>query len=317
MDDSLPIADRLARLAALENDFQRALEAEKLDAMAEFAAGAGHEINNPLTVISGRAQLLLRGETDPERRHALALINAQAMRVYEMIADMMLFARPPRLEPARCNVVGLIAAVVAELAPIADRQETRLMYVGPQEPVEIEADAAQLSVALCALCQTLEALGNGGHVEIGLNRLATPAMRPATDSVAIPPENEGNDSDQRRLASSPPAKTPSDGTSPGELRISVRDDGPGITPEQRRHIFDPFYSARQAGRGLGLGLSKAWRIVAQHGGRIEVASQAGQGRYLDHRVAGRLMRKERLAPLSACGAASSARAVDLPSECPC
>ena len=77
MDDSLPIADRLARLAALENDFQRALEAEKLDAMAEFAAGAGHEINNPLTVISGRAQLLLRGETDPERRHALALINAR------------------------------------------------------------------------------------------------------------------------------------------------------------------------------------------------------------------------------------------------
>ena len=91
-------ADKLARLAELEADFQRTLETEKLEAMAEFAAGAGHEINNPLTVISGRAQLLLRDETDPERRHALALISAQAMRVYEMIADMMLFARPPRPE---------------------------------------------------------------------------------------------------------------------------------------------------------------------------------------------------------------------------
>ena len=54
MEGSPSIADKLARLAKLESDFQQTLEAEKLDAMAEFAAGAGHEINNPLTVISGR-----------------------------------------------------------------------------------------------------------------------------------------------------------------------------------------------------------------------------------------------------------------------
>src|SRR5664279_4055523 len=97
--------DELARLRELEANFAQALEREKLEAMAEFAAGAGHEINNPLTVIAGRAQLLLRGETDPERRHALALMNAQAMRVYEMIADMMLFARPPRPELQPVEVV--------------------------------------------------------------------------------------------------------------------------------------------------------------------------------------------------------------------
>ena len=62
-----------------------------------------------------------------------------------------------------------------------------------------------------------------------------------------------------------------------ETRIYVRDDGPGLKPEERRHVFDPFYSARQAGRGLGLGLSKAWRIVASHGGRIEVESQPSHG----------------------------------------
>ena len=55
MEGSPSIADKLARLAELENHFQQALEVEKLEAMAEFAAGAGHEINNPLTVISGRA----------------------------------------------------------------------------------------------------------------------------------------------------------------------------------------------------------------------------------------------------------------------
>ena len=66
---------------------------------------------------------------------------------------------------------------------------------------------------------------------------------------------------------------------PGDrsVRIHVIDDGPGITPEERRHLFDPYYSARQAGRGLGLGLSKCWRIVTNHGGRIDVTSRPGHG----------------------------------------
>ncbi len=113
--EPLPIADQFARPAQWEADFQRALEAAKLEALAEFAAGAGHEINNPLTVISGRAQLLLRDERDPERRHALALISAQAMRVHEMIADMMLFARPPRPELQPVELVELIDDLLKEI----------------------------------------------------------------------------------------------------------------------------------------------------------------------------------------------------------
>jgi signal transduction histidine kinase len=233
-EGSPSIADKLARLAALEADFQRVLEAEKLEAMAEFAAGAGHEINNPLTVISGRAQLLLREESDPERQHALALISAQAMRVYEMIADMMLFARPPRPEFQLVDLVELVERVVADFLPRCARQETAICRSGEPGPIVVEADPVQLGAALRAMCQnSMEAVGSGGHVEISVQQ------------------------------------------SDGEARVRIHDDGPGIKPEERRHIFDPFYSARQAGRGLGLGLSKAWRIVTNHGGRIEVASQPG------------------------------------------
>ncbi len=117
MADPPSIADQLARLAELEAHFQRRLEAEKLAALAEFAAGAGHEINNPLTVISGRAQLLLREEKNPERQRALALISAQAMRVYEMIADMMLFARPPRPELKPVELVQLVDDALADYLP--------------------------------------------------------------------------------------------------------------------------------------------------------------------------------------------------------
>ncbi|MCC6127085.1 MAG: HAMP domain-containing histidine kinase [Pirellulales bacterium] len=228
--------DELARLRELEANFAQALEREKLEAMAEFAAGAGHEINNPLTVIAGRAQLLLREEADPERRHALALMNAQAMRIYEMIADMMLFARPPQPNFARFDAVQSIDHLVADLQPAAARQETALTRIGVREPVEIEADPTQLAVALRALVQNaFEALGNGGRITVELQ------------------------------------------TATEELLIGVSDDGPGISAEERRHLFDPFFSARQAGRGLGLGLSKCWRIVANHGGKVEVESAPGHG----------------------------------------
>ncbi len=228
---------RLRRLAELESRFAEALEAACLDAMAEFAAGAGHEINNPLAVIAGRAQLFLQDEADPERRRALALINTQAKRVYEMIADMRLFARPPQPELAPVDLGALMGRLVEEAAPAAAERSIRLRWEGAarQGEVIVTADATQLLVALRALCRNaMEAIGHNGEIEFTL----------AADDAAV--------------------------------RIGVRDDGPGIAPEIRPQIFNPFFSARQAGRGLGLGLSKCWRIVADnHGGRIEVDSSPG------------------------------------------
>jgi len=227
---------RLARLRQLEGRFHETLEAAKLAAVAELAAGAGHEINNPLAIIGGRTQLFLQEETDPERRRELALMNAQVRRAHEMIADMRLFARPPRPEPETIDLVELVDSVITALTPQAAGRATSLARTGEDGPLEIEVDPAQLQVALRAMCRnSLEAIGHGGHIEVSL------------------------------------------AASGGDVQICVSDDGPGILPEHRRHLFDPFYSARQAGRGLGLGLSKCWRIVTNHGGRIEVASEPGRG----------------------------------------
>ena len=57
----------------------------------------------------------------------------------------------------------------------------------------------------------------------------------------------------------------------------VSDNGPGLSEQAKKHMFDPYYSGREAGRGLGLGLSKCWRIVELHGGTVEVASEIGKG----------------------------------------
>ena len=231
------LAERLARLKRLESNFQEQLEHEKLEAMAEFAAGAGHEINNPLAVIAGRAQLFLQNETDPDRRDGLALINAQAKRVFEMIADMRLFARPPEPTFSPFDLNELIGEVIDQVAPAYAERMVKLKRTGSAADLEIDADRDQIAVVLLALLRNaVEAIGHDGNVEIGAELL------------------ESN-----------------------RVEISLTDDGPGLDAEARRHMFDPYYSARQAGRGLGLGLCKCWRIVVtNHGGEIDVETAPGR-----------------------------------------
>jgi hypothetical protein len=209
-----------------------------------LAYGASHEINNPLANISTRAQTLLREETDPERRRKLAAINSQAFRAHEMISSLMLFARPPRIDPQPVDLCRLLEDVVGELTEEALRQGTALDVRPTDEPLVIHADAEQLAVALHALVENaLEAVASGGRVEV--------AARPVTESHSS--------------------------LSSQWVAVTVSDTGPGIADEVRPHLFDPFYSGREAGRGLGMGLAQCWSIVRQHGGRIEVSSPPHQG----------------------------------------
>ncbi len=231
-----PLIERLRQSARLEADFDDRLQTAKLDSLKEFAYGAGHELNNPLANIASRAQTLLREETHPERRRRLAAINTQAFRAHEMLADMMLFARPPQLAPELVDLVQLAGEVLAGLAEDAAAQQTALRPPTRREPANVAADPVQLRVALRAICaNSLEALGRGGNVGIEISQQGD-----ATE-------------------------------------ITVRDDGPGISADIREKIFDPFFSGREAGRGLGFGLSKAWRIIALHGGQIVVHSEPGRG----------------------------------------
>jgi signal transduction histidine kinase len=237
------LTGKLRRLEACEQRFDQALEQARLESLGELAYGASHEINNPLANISTRAQALLAEETDPEKRRMLAIINAQAFRAHEMIADMMLFARPPELVLEPVDLVQLVDTVLAELQDDAELQGTRIVCAGSPGELMIEADATQLAMAIRAVCSNaLEALVADGEVAVSLEQLAE---------------------SQREC--------------PSWARITIRDSGPGIPPDVRRHIFDPFYSGREAGRGLGLGLSKCWRVITMHGGRVDVMSGEREG----------------------------------------
>jgi signal transduction histidine kinase len=219
-------------MAEPDASFDRRLEQAKLDAMKELAYGASHEINNPLANISARAQSLLREDCDPERRRTLEAIHLQALRAHEMISDLMLFARPPQLQRQRLDLTELVRQVASGLAPECERRSIELSIVVDGQPPPVDADATQLAVAVHAL------------VANSMNALG----RDGRIQIVVRHSQDG-----------------------GAL-LQVEDNGPGIPPEVRPHIFDPFYSGREAGRGLGFGLSKAWRIITLHGGNIEVES---------------------------------------------
>jgi signal transduction histidine kinase len=232
-----PLADLSARLtlqlrlvciAGPENQTTRILRDLKLESMAEFAAGAGHEINNPVATIVGRSALLLKGERDPERRRALETIGGQAYRIRDMIGDAMTFARPPEIRSSVISPAALITDVLASFSDLADSQGTSV-EVDLEESLQIRADSEQFRVVAASLFRnSFEALREGGRIRISL--------RSDRESHCI---------------------------------LRVTDNGQGLDDVEREHLFDPFFSGRQAGRGLGFGLSRCWQILRQHGGWID------------------------------------------------
>ena len=152
-------------------DFASAVEASKLQALYNFAYGLSHEINNPLANIATRAQTLQVDEKDPERRRKLATIVQQAFRAHEMIADLMLFARPPAMRPEAVDLTKLADTVVAEMQEQAREQGTQIIRSGDKGPLIATVDPTQIAVALKAVVQNaLEAVKTGGSVELCAER---------------------------------------------------------------------------------------------------------------------------------------------------
>jgi two-component system, NtrC family, sensor kinase len=225
------------------------LKTQKLRALAEFAAGAGHEINNPLAVISGQAQYLLAHEAEPARRKSLETIIGQTQRIHQLLRDVMQFARPPAPNLQPVDLVRLVDEVGVALEEYAQGRKVRLRIRDAAEawertvpspplaepPLLVMADAWQLRTALtCLLRNAIEAAPADGWASIRLE------------------------------------------TQPGQVEVVVEDCGPELPPTQREHLFDPFYSGRPAGRGTGLGLPTAWSLARQQDGDVFLASQAGE-----------------------------------------
>jgi signal transduction histidine kinase len=249
------------------NEAER-LRAQKLNALAEFAAGAGHEINNPLAVISGQAQFLLSKlrtsrlrplpqEERPEgvsgagngmaeastgsvlqaadAEAALRKIVDQAQRIHQILRELMLFARPARPNRDIFDLGDLVREVVTSLSDLATQRQVRLLFTPVEQPIILNADPSQVRTALtCLLRNAIEAAPVEGWASVRLETAAT-----------------------------------------DHVDVILEDNGESPPPLQREHLFDPFYSGRSAGRGHGLGLPTAWRLAREHGGDVRLVSPPG------------------------------------------
>ncbi|MDA9934145.1 HAMP domain-containing histidine kinase [Rubripirellula sp.] len=221
---------------SLESAFDTTLHGEKLAAIKQLAYGLSHEINNPLANISTRAEQLQRGETDSNRTATLQRIIDQVYRAHEMIADLMFYANPPELERQACAPSDLLSEVAGSFTEEAERQAIQIQITAKSS----EAYHPQQEIRFDAtmIKEAIRALIRNSIDAIGCQGTIVLSLQCDPDNIAI----------------------------------VIADSGPGLSEQAQKHAFDPYFSGREAGRGLGLGLCRAYRIAKLHEGEVSLAS---------------------------------------------
>jgi signal transduction histidine kinase/HD-like signal output (HDOD) protein len=233
------LSEQLAEAnSALADAHERLLQAESLSRLGEMAAGAAHEMNNPLAIISGRAQLLVSGLKHGSGEHkAAAAIFEQAHRLSDLITALRLWADPPKPEHQRIDPGELLNSIVSRfIESLAGNHPPVYLQIKHDLPL-IEVDPEMITKAVTHLLLNAVQAGPKTSVQI-------------TGRVNRPER---------------------------ELIIQVADDGPGMDAHTLSHAMDPFFSAKKAGRLVGMGLPSARQLVAVHHGRVELRSSQGEG----------------------------------------
>ena len=215
------------------------LTQSKLAAIGQLGAGVAHEVNNPLAGILGYTQLLIRrSEPDSKEHQMLQKIEEAAQRCKAITVNLLRFSERGLAGYTAIELNDIIAEVVQAFhGPAADNAIEVVEEYAAELPV-IVANAGQLAVML------LNMLSNAKNAMLeGGGRL--------TITTRAAPE--------------------------GGVALTVADSGHGIDPEHLPRIFEPFFTTKKVWTGVGLGLAVAYRIVADHGGRIEVQSEVGKG----------------------------------------
>lgn len=228
------IEERTQELRAAQ---EQLLQSEKLASIGQLAAGVAHEINNPMGVILGFAQGILKTlPGDDPLRKPLATIEKESLRCKRIVQNLLDFARRSKPAPHLTNINELIDASCNLVEHQTSLQNVKLVKGYDPTLPPIMADPNQLQqVFINIMLNAYQAMPNGGTLHIATRV-------------------EGS-----------------------ELQAIFTDTGTGIPPENVQHIFDPFFTTKEVGEGTGLGLSVSYGIIKAHGGDIEVESQVGKG----------------------------------------
>jgi len=233
-------AERFAELLSKPKDAQQPFaKDDSLGALAEMAAGAAHELNNPLSVISGRAQLLAGAETDAEKKRILEQIQENARELSAILDDLMAFARPEQPRPTPIDVKQMLDEAL-QLTSMKMNAEHINAQIEVAEDVEsVFVDSGQVVSALAnVICNSLESY---------------------TDEIG-------------------PVKITAAGDESGDfVKLQISDLGCGMDAKTLQKATWPFFCGRAAGRKLGMGLAQAARLIKLNNGSLDITSQPGRG----------------------------------------
>ena len=242
---------------------QEARRKERLASLGELSAGVAHEIRNPLAGIAASAQLLRSRLEEGDSRIRLAdIIEEEVARLDRIVENLLRFARPP--EPS-LRETDLQSCVERGLELVADQAARARVTVhrdlAPDLPA-IWIDRDQIvQVVLNLVRNAIQAMeDDGGELHVELRKVA---RRRHVRRRA------GRREDERDQLPS--------GQAPVQdwLELEVTDSGPGVPPEVQERMFNPFYTTRKKGTGMGLSITQS--IVQEHCGMISVSSEPGQG----------------------------------------
>jgi two-component system NtrC family sensor kinase len=214
------------------------VQSEKMITLGELVAGTSHELNNPLAIVSGYADLLLQDPLSPEHRTKIEAIRKSAHRAANVVHSLLAFARKKRAEQVQTQINSVVEAALQLKEYDLRTSGIRLEKELGEHLSAVFADPNQLQQVL------LNVLNNA---------------QDAVQSAKV-----------RRIR----IKTEE---SDGRVSIRIEDTGSGIPKEELKKIFDPFFTTKPLGKGTGLGLSISYGIVREHGGDIGVTSLAGHG----------------------------------------
>jgi PAS domain S-box-containing protein len=220
---------------------QQLLQQEKLAAVGQLVSGVAHELNNPLAGVMAFSELLLASATahGADVRHALETIHHEASRAAKIVSHLLTFARQRPAERMEADLNAIVTDTVALRRYALRAAQIELDVVLDPSLPHTWADPFQLQQVV------LNLLGNAEQALVEWS---------ATRRIVVWTRHDAD-----------------------WLVVGVSDTGPGVPPAQRDRIFNPFYTTKPVGQGTGLGLSISDGIVREHGGRIRVESQPGEG----------------------------------------
>jgi len=230
-----------ARMAAQQDTETRLVQAAKLAAVGEMAAGIAHELNNPLTTVTGFTELVLEDiPEDAPHRVDMEMVLREAHRARDVVRRLLDFARQGERVRAKSDMNEIVEDVLALTRHLIHTSGVHLnVWLGEDIPW-VSVDANQMKqVFLNLIHNALQAMPSGGTLDVQTaNRIK----------------------DDRSW-----------------VTVSVKDSGVGIDPQNKERVFEPFFTTRGYSGGTGLGLSVTYGIVTDHGGTIEVESKPGAG----------------------------------------